>query len=132
MSFTTFSFAKNNPSLFLDSVDNPRTERKQVILDAIDYNIIDFNNHANEVCWVMGTKRPAIIHTPVGVDKIDFFIEFTFDSEGEEVYSEIQKKMKKMDSIDEPVEETKTEEVLEEVLEEIVKAPVKKKSKRRK
>ena len=131
------TFAKNNPSLFLDSVDNPRTERKQVILDAIDYNIIDFNNHANEVCWVMGTKRPAIIHTPVGVDKIDFFIEFTFDSEGEEVYSEIQKRIKKMNSIDEPIKETKTEEVLEEVIqeevvEEIVKTPVNKKSKRRK
>ena len=42
----------------------------------------------------MGTKRPAIVHTPVGVDKMDFFVEFTFDSEGEEVYSEIQKRIK--------------------------------------
>ena len=122
------TFAKNNPSLFLDSVDNPRTERKQVLLDAIDYNVIDFNNHANEVCWVMGTKRPAIIHTPVGVDKIDFFVEFTFDSEGEEVYSEIQKRMKKMDSIDEPIEEVETKldkEKIQEVVEEIVKSPEK-------
>ena len=131
------TFAKNNPSLFLDSVDNPRTERKQVVLDAVDYGIIDFNNHANEVNWIMGTKRPAIIHTPVGVDKMDFFVEFTFDSEGEEVYSEIQKRIKKMNSIDEPIKETKTEEVLEEVIqeevvEEIVKTPSKKKSKRRK
>ena len=129
------TFAKNNPSLFLDSVDNPRTERKQVILDAIDYNIIDFDNHANEVCWVMGTKRPAIVHTPVGVDKMDFFVEFTFDSEGEEVYSEIQKRIKKMDSIDEPTEEVKievSEEMKEVVIEKKVKTPVKKKSKRRK
>ena len=122
------TFAKNNPSLFLESIDNPRTERKQVILDAMDYNIIDFDNHANEVCWVMGTKRPAIIHTPVGVDKMDFFVEFTFDSEGEEVYSEIQKRIKKMDSIDEPVEEVETkldEEKIQEVVEEIVKSPEK-------
>ena len=126
------TFAKNNPSLFLDSVDNPRTERKQVILDAVDYSIIDFNNHANEVNWIMGTKRPTIIHTPVGVDKIDYFVEFTFDSEGEEVYSEIQKRIKKMNSIDEPVEEVETEEVLEEVKEVMEKTPIKKKSKRRK
>jgi len=136
------TFAKNNPTLFLESVDNPRTERKQIILDAIDYGIIDFNNHANEVNWIMGTKRPTIIHTPVGVDKIDYFVEFTFDSEGEEVYSEIQKRMKKMDSIDEPVEEVNEEvkeeevkfsnEMKEVVIEKEVKTPIKKKSKRRK
>ena len=124
------SFAKENPSVFLKSIDDPRTERKQVILDAIDYGILDLKYHANEINWVMGTKRPAIIHTPVGVEKLDYFVEYTFDSEGEDVYKEIQKKMKKMDSIDE-IEEVK-EEVKEMVIEEEVivkKKPTKKKVK---
>tara|TARA_R110002012_G_scaffold202837_1_gene372008 strand:- start:1372 stop:2292 length:921 start_codon:yes stop_codon:yes gene_type:complete len=95
------SFAKENPSIFLKSIDDPRTERKQVILDAMDYNILDFKHHANEINWVMGSKRPTIMHTPVGVEKLDYFVEYTFDSEGEDVYKEIQKRMKKMDSIEE-------------------------------
>ena len=103
------SFAKENPSVFLKSIDDPRTERKQVILDAIDYGILDFQHHSNEINWVMGTKRPKIMHTPVGVEKLDYFVEYTFDSEGEDVYKEVQRKMKKMDSLDEK-EETSTKE----------------------
>lgn len=111
------TFAKDNPALFLESIDNPRTERKQVILDAVDYGIIDLNHHANEVNWVMGTKRPKIIHTPVGVDKLDFFTEYTFDSEGEEVYAEILRKINKSENIGntkevEEVIKPKDEEVL--------------------
>ena len=121
------TFAKDNPSLFLESIDNPRTERKQVVLDAIDYGIIDFNHHANEVNWVTGTKRPAIIHTPVGVDKMDYFVEYTFDSEGEEVYSELQKRMRKMDSIEDEVETTK-KVIADEVI--TVKKKTKKTSKK--
>ena len=43
------SFAKENPFVFLKSIDDPRTERKQVVLDAIDYGVIDFGHHANEI-----------------------------------------------------------------------------------
>jgi len=123
------SFAKENPSVFLKSIDDPRTERKQVVLDAIDYGILDFSHHANEINWVMGTKRPTIMHTPVGVEKLDYFVEYTFDSEGEDVYKEIQKKMKKMDSIDEEVEIPEIKEVVME--EEIIvkKKPTSKKVK---
>ena len=66
----------------------------------------------------MGTKKPVIIHTPVGVEKLDYFVEYTFDSEGEDVYKEIQKKMKKMDSIDEEIEIPELKEVVVE--EEII------------
>ena len=123
------SFARENPSVFLKSIDDPRTERKQVILDAIDYGIIVFSHHANEINWVMGTKKPVIIHTPVGVEKLDYFVEYTFDSEGEDVYKEIQKKMKKMDSIDEEIEIPELKEVVVE--EEIIvkKKPTNKKVK---
>jgi len=123
------SFAKENPSVFLKSIDDPRTERKQVVLDAIDYGILDFGHHANEINWVMGTKRPTIMHTPVGVEKLDYFVEYTFDSEGEDVYKEIQKKMKKMDSIDEEIEIPEIKEVVME--EEIIvkKKPTSKKVK---
>jgi hypothetical protein len=123
------SFAKENPSVFLKSIDDPRTERKQVVLDAIDYGILDFSHHANEINWVMGTKRPTIMHTPVGVEKLDYFVEYTFDSEGEDVYKEIQKKMKKMDSIDEEIEIPEIKEVVME--EEIIvkKKPTSKKVK---
>jgi len=123
------SFAKENPSVFLKSIDDPRTERKQVVLDAIDYGILDFGHHANEINWVMGTKRPTIMHTPVGVEKLDYFVEYTFDSEGEDVYKEIQRKMKKMDSIDEEIEITETKEAVME--EEIIvkKKPTNKKVK---
>jgi len=123
------SFAKENPSVFLKSIDDPRTERKQVVLDAIDYGILDFGHHANEINWVMGTKRPTIMHTPVGVEKLDYFVEYTFDSEGEDVYKEIQKRMKKMDSIDEEIEIPEIKEVVME--EEIIvkKKPTSKKVK---
>ena len=124
------SFAKENPSVFLKSIDDPRTERKQVILDAMDYGILDFGHHANEINWIMGTKRPTIMHTPVGVEKLDYFVDYTVDSEGEDVYKEIQKRMKKMDSIEEEsIEVPELEEVIieEEVL--VKKKPTKKKSK---
>ena len=77
----------------------------------------------------MGTKRPTIMHTPVGVEKLDYFVEYTFDSEGEDVYKEIQRKMKKMDSIDEEIEITETKEAVME--EEIIvkKKPTNKKVK---
>ena len=99
------NYAKSDPVAFLEGIEDPRTERIQVIMDAEESNIITFNHQRNEVNWILGKTKPTIIHTPVGVDKRDYFVEFTFENDGEVVYEEILRKLGKLESLNEVEEE---------------------------
>ncbi len=80
--------AKNNPEKFMDEISNPRLERKQVIMDAADERIIIINHTTRQITWGTGAKNMITV-IPVGVDAYDHFVDYTFDSEGKEVYSKI-------------------------------------------
>ena len=68
-------------------------------------NILTFSGNRNEVCWVLGNTRPTIIHVPVGADKRDYFVEWTFENEGEVVYQELLRKLGKLDALEQEEEE---------------------------
>lgn len=109
------NYAKSDPDAFLSGIDDVRTERKQTMFDAQDYNIVDFHNNPNEVNWILGNQRPTILHVPIGMDKMDYFVEWTLDPEGESVYKEILDKIRKMNSLDEVKEDVVMENEMVEV-----------------
>ncbi len=82
--------AKSNSELFLDSISDPKIERKQVIMDAQDERIIVINQSKRNVSWGFGTKE-VICVVPVGIAPIDHFIDFTFEDDGKEVFKTIKK-----------------------------------------
>ena len=99
------NFAKSDPVAFLEGIDDPRTERTQVIMDAEQANIITFSGNRNEVCWLLGNTTATIVHVPVGADKRDYFVDWTFENEGEVVYQEILRKLGKLEALEEEEEE---------------------------
>ena len=99
------NFAKSDPVAFLEGIDDPRTERIQVIMDAEQANIITFSGNRNEVCWLLGNTTATIVHVPVGADKRDYFVDWTFENEGEVVYQEILRKLGKLEALEQEEEE---------------------------
>lgn len=81
-------FVKHNPFEFIESLSDPRIERKQVIMEALDNKIIVQNNVKRTVDWG-GKNGQTISITPIGIDPIDNFIDFTFEKDGEEVYKRV-------------------------------------------
>tara|TARA_R110000744_G_scaffold124438_3_gene229955 strand:- start:1144 stop:1971 length:828 start_codon:yes stop_codon:yes gene_type:complete len=81
-------FVKHNPFDFIESLSDPRIERKQVIMEALDNKIIVQNNVKRTVDWG-GKNGQTISITPIGIDPIDNFIDFTFEKDGEEVYKRV-------------------------------------------
>jgi len=91
--------AKNNPQRFLDGIDDPRTKRKQTILDAIKYDIIIIKGRA--ISWKIGQSGNVIVHVPVGREPVDYLSEWTLtEKEGDSVYAEIVKKLDKLMGVD--------------------------------
>ena len=99
------NFAKSDPIAFLEGIDDPRTERIQVIMDAEQANILTFSGNRNEVCWLLGNTTATIVHVPVGADKRDYFVDWTFENEGEVVYQEILRKLGKLEALEQEEEE---------------------------
>tara|TARA_R100000734_G_scaffold4392_2_gene3831 strand:- start:9417 stop:10196 length:780 start_codon:yes stop_codon:yes gene_type:complete len=81
-------FVKNNPFDFIESLNDPRIERKQVIVEALDNKIISSNTTKRTIDWG-GKNGQTISIVPIGVDPIDSFVEFTFEKDGEEVYRRV-------------------------------------------
>ena len=99
------NYAKTDPQSFIEGMDDPKTERMQVVMDAEESNIITFSGRRNEVNWILGSTKPTIVHTPVGVDKRQFFVDWTFENEGEVVYQELLRKLGVLDNDEEPEDE---------------------------
>jgi len=85
--------AKNDPVLFMEQISNPKLERKQVIMDAEDERIIIFNTSKREVRWGTGAKQ-LITVIPVGINPYDHFVDYSFETEGKEVFNKVVKLLK--------------------------------------
>ena len=82
--------AKSQPQLFLDEISNPKTERKQIILDAEDERVVVVNTAKRQIFWGFGAKE-VITTVPIGIDPRDHFVDYTFGDEGQEVFKKIKK-----------------------------------------
>jgi hypothetical protein len=86
--------AKKAPEKFMAGLDDPLVKRQQVILDAMSYKIIEITGRS--ISWNMGDKKSLIVPVPIGQDAISWFAEWTMnEKDGDKVYSEIEKKVKK-------------------------------------
>ena len=86
--------AKKDPAKFMAGIDDPLVKRQQVILDAMQYRIIEIAGRS--ISWVFDDKNSLIVPVPVGQDPVAWFAEWTMnEKDGERVYSDIEKKVKK-------------------------------------
>lgn len=84
--------AKRNPSSFIAGMDDPKTAIKETIINAEEYNIISIDK--NKVSWVRGGEKTLIIHTPIGKNPTDHFVDYCMDGDGELVLDEIKRQIK--------------------------------------
>ena len=85
--------AKADPSKFMSGIDNPIVKRQQVILDAMEYKIIELSGRA--VSWKLGDAKSLIITVPIGQRSVEWLAEWTMnDKDGDEVFKELEKKIK--------------------------------------
>lgn len=87
-------FAKKNPKLFMDGVDDPVIARQTVLAKAKELGIITMDGRT--VKWNTGGKGTAIITCPVGMNLAKYFAEWTMnEKDGGDVFDEIEKKVSK-------------------------------------
>lgn len=85
--------AKKAPASFMSGIDDPIVKRQQVLLDAVSFGVIEIGRRSMN--WVMGEKRSLIIPIPLGENPARWVAEWTMnDKDGEDVYKEIEKKLK--------------------------------------
>ena len=82
--------AEKNPKAFLSGMNDPRTEMKQLLLMAEESGIISMKKTG--VTW---TNSGNTICVPaIGVKPIDRMVDFCSEGEGEQIYSEIERRLK--------------------------------------
>jgi hypothetical protein len=82
--------AEKSPSTFLSGMNDPRTEMKQLLLMAEESGIISMKKDG--VKW---SNSGNIICVPaIGTQPIDRMVDFCSSGEGEQVYSEIERRLK--------------------------------------
>jgi hypothetical protein len=82
--------AENNPTAFLAGMNDPRTEMKQLLLMAEESGIISMKKTG--VTW---TNSGNTICVPaIGVKPIERMVDFCSEGEGEQIYSEIERRLK--------------------------------------
>ena len=85
--------AKNDPDLFMEQISNPKLERKQVIMDADENNILTIDIANRRISWGIGSKQTITV-VPVGLNPYDHFVDYTFETDGKEVFKKIVKLLK--------------------------------------
>ena len=81
--------AKGNPQLFMDEISNPMIERKQIIMDAVENEVVTYAQGKRQYLW---SDNKQIIYTvAVGLEPLDALTEFTFEDEGTPVFSRIKR-----------------------------------------
>jgi len=86
--------AKGDPANFMAGIDDPLVKRQQVILDAMQFKIIEVSGRS--ISWVFDNKKSLIVPVPIGQDAVAWFAEWTMNQkDGERVYADIEKKVKK-------------------------------------
>jgi len=82
--------AEKNPKAFLSGMNDPRTEMKQLLLMAEESGIISMKKTG--VTW---TNSGNTICVPaIGVKPIERMVDFCSEGEGEQIYSEIERRLK--------------------------------------
>ena len=82
--------AEKNPTAFLAGMNDPRTEMKQMLLMAQESGIIKMDKKA--VTWV--SSGNTICVPAIGVNPIERMVDFCSEGEGEQIYSEIERRLK--------------------------------------
>lgn len=85
--------ADKNPQEFIQGLNDPRTEMKQVIMMAAEYGIISLGK--GHVKWDNGN---IICSVPIGVTPEDRMLDFSLEGEGEAVYEEIERRLESANS----------------------------------
>jgi len=82
--------AEKSPKAFLAGMNDPRTEMKQLLLMAEESGIISMKKTG--VTWV--SSGNTICVPAIGVKPIERMVDFCSEGEGEQIYSEIERRLK--------------------------------------
>ena len=83
--------AEKDPSGFITGVDNPTNEVKEIINNAMDYNILSLKK--NQVCWKDGA---IITHVPLGIRPMDHMAQFCMSEKGNATLEHIKLMLDKL------------------------------------
>lgn len=80
-----------NPEYFLDVIENPSTDAKFMVLDAIDAAVIEVAPDSKSVRWT--ENNGVIIPVAQGKDPISEMAEFILSKEGKTTFTDLKKKL---------------------------------------
>ena len=87
--------ATKDPQGFMAGIDDPKTELKEIILKAKEYNIIQMS--ANNISWIKGDLRPVITHVPLGVKPLDHMADYCLSGKGEAIMEHIKIQLERLE-----------------------------------
>jgi len=86
--------AEKDPKSFIDGMDDPMTELKEVLIRAAQNKIISIGSQ--KITWVQGDQRTIITHVPLGVKGIDHMAHYCMSEKGESTLDHIKLKLNKL------------------------------------
>lgn len=89
--YDVFYTARNNPEYFLDMYNDPVVKRMSVFRKAEDEGILFFDTNKRQVYMVEQDKKTSVKVVPLGVDMMRHFAEWSFEPEGKEVFTHVNK-----------------------------------------
>ena len=82
--------ARNNPEMFIRTINAPETKKKYHMLQAIEKNIIVFDQAVNVISWSQGG---AIASGQPGESALDNLVRYTDTADGAKIYEAIKSKL---------------------------------------
>ena len=87
--------AQKDPKSFISGMDDPKTELKETLLKASEYNIIKLDR--DKITWIKGDQRPVITNVPLGVKAIDHMTEYCLSGKGETALEHIKLQLERLE-----------------------------------
>lgn len=81
--------AERDPEAFLKMLEDPSTERRFIMMKALEKGVVMINAHINAMCWSDNPNNPMTV-APAGKDVLEDFITKSFSTDGERYFRAIE------------------------------------------
>lgn len=81
--------AERDPEAFLKMLEDPSTERRFIMMKALDRGVVVINVQINAMCWSDNPNNPMTV-APAGKDVLEDFITKSFSTDGERYFRAIE------------------------------------------
>ena len=86
--------AEKDPTKFINGLNDPKMEIKQIIMRGKEMGILDWNSKKME--WIRGSERSVFTHVPLGIKPLDHLADLCVTDSGSGILDQIKAQLSSM------------------------------------